>query len=485
MHGWSPTLDQQPLSFKAFVRALQFGLHYALPYFVVSQLWRVTGMQFPWMLAVGIEFAFYMWMAAIRLPYLHAQPLVIDPPGEPPMQIWKTSMERVEIAASLGYPLKKWLSGWFLGADPAQIKYDNFTEWISHMFFARELSSLDSCSRSEVDAMAQDLCARLGLSPEPGYNDSVHSIRFLHEPLFILQRSLLQYVCTSMVPRLAVGVLFSAIGLRRACCTKTGLYYWWRAPSSSGDNIVGDVQPDLLFLHGLCGFTGYVPMLMMLLWRSSRGAVLLELEDISQCLNQARWPTRKAVVETARSAMDRLQLERSGFRRSCIIMSHSLGTGAAACILEDPPAEVVASVFIDPIVIMLEMPDVAHSFLYRSPSSVFEWLCFLWCATEPGIAFFFRRRFFWHHSRLQPSICKRVPTLLCLSEHDQIVPSNIVRAFASQAMPSAEIKWWQGLGHTYFMGSPFCQSEVVRWVMKWTVSSDENGGIQLQSLRGG
>jgi len=66
-------------------------------------------------------------------------------------------------------------------------------------------------------------------------------------------------------------------------------------------------------------------------------------------------------------------------------------------------APIAGAVFVDPIVVMLEMPDVAHSFLYRAPRSAFEWLCFLWCASEPGMQLYFRRRFSWYQHIVQHS----------------------------------------------------------------------------------
>eukprot|EP00928_Gymnodinium_smaydae_P012317 TRINITY_DN14473_c0_g2_i2.p1 TRINITY_DN14473_c0_g2~~TRINITY_DN14473_c0_g2_i2.p1 ORF type:complete len:633 (+),score=87.82 TRINITY_DN14473_c0_g2_i2:46-1944(+) len=110
--------------------------------------------------------------------------------------------------------------------------------------------------------------------------------------------------------------------------------------------------------------------------------------------------------------------------------------------------------------------DVAFSFLYRAPRCLFDWLCFLWCSSEPGISLFFRRRFFWYNNMFDPRISDTVPTVLCLSEHDQMVPAATVRAYAQEHMTKAEISWWAGLGHTYFMGSIRHTWDVVNRVRK-------------------
>eukprot|EP00931_Biecheleriopsis_adriatica_P054968 TRINITY_DN32405_c0_g1_i1.p1 TRINITY_DN32405_c0_g1~~TRINITY_DN32405_c0_g1_i1.p1 ORF type:complete len:493 (-),score=75.39 TRINITY_DN32405_c0_g1_i1:130-1581(-) len=473
--GWPRTLKDLSRLEHACISFLQFALHYVLPYFIISRLSWYIGLPFPWTLAFVVELVFYMWMTMCRLPRLHAAPLIVDKQAEDPLKIFETSLERVKAIERLGYSSEKWLSGWFLGADPLQIRRGNLTEWIAHMFFAKELSSLQESEQATMQLMVDQLCSWLGLSPELGYSQDVHSIRFLHQPLFILQRSLLMYMLTSALPRLGVFLALRLLGLQRVRCAKTGLYYWWRtSPNLTIRNFSEILEPDLLFFHGLCGLTGYLPLLVMLLRDPARGAVLIELEDISQCLNVDRWPNRKAVIETARDAFDHLQSLRRGVRRSCIVVSHSLGTVPGTWMMEEPPAKIAGAVFMDPIVSMVELPDIAHSFLYRVPRSAFEWMCFLWCTTEPGIAFHFRRRFFWYQNRLDPRISDSVPTLLCLSEKDQIVPSTAVRAFAAEAMPRAEVKWWEGLGHTYFMGSLKCQAEVAQWVSGVKLRADKS-----------
>lgn len=338
MYAWSKPLRELSVIGQASIRLLQIGLHYVLPYALAHQFCTLLGFRFPWTHALGVELGFYYWLARVKLPRLKSAPLVMDPLRDNVLEIWKNSMDRVADANRLGYPMERWISGWFLGAQPSQIGRENLLEWIASNFLASELHKLDDDDSKAAAYMADDLCSRIGLDPSPGYNKNVRCIRFLHEPLFILQRSLLQYVIASWLPRLAVGAVFRAVGLKRACCSKTGLCYWWRVGSPpSGDGQT--CPPDLIFFHGLCGFTGYLPLILRLLWDSSTGAVLVELEDISQCLNLDRWPSRQAVVDTVNAAVDNLQHLRGGIRRSCVVVSHSLGTGAAVWILEEPPTK--------------------------------------------------------------------------------------------------------------------------------------------------
>lgn len=460
-HDWPLAFDDLGCTKKLIIWILQFGLHYALPYAALSLPFQLRKVAFPWKPVLAAELAFYLWMVLAKLPSLRATPLEAEAPHGTMLELYQTSVGRVKLADSLGYPWQRWLSGWFLGARPDEIRRDNLVEWIAAMFYSKQLGQLGAAERSEVDWMANDLPARLGWSMQPGRNPAVRSIQVLLDPMRpVLLRSLLQYLVASAMPRLLSAVVLGMLGLRRARCSKTGLRYWWRAPARF------TTEPDLILFHGLCGFTGYLQLIARLLRKSSRGAVLFEIEDISLCLNQARPSSRAAVLETARAALDRLQAARHGVRRSCLVVGHSLGTGPASWLLAEPPAPIAGAVFIDPISVMLEMPDVAHSFLYRAPRSAFEWLCFLWCASEPGMQLHFRRRFFWYQHILNPEDVAEIPVAFFLSEKDEIVPSRIVRAFVHDQIKSADVIMWKGIGHTYFMGFPSCHVQISQWIAR-------------------
>lgn len=373
----------------------------------------------------------------------------------------------MQLVNDLGYPLDKWISGWFRGADPSSIPEGNFKEFIAHMFYTKRTEELTLPEQAAVQRIYEDLCAKVGLSPRPGYDAEKRGVLYLFEPLEMGYRSLLSSVCTSFLPRALVHAAFLGLGLGHEVCPETGLGYWWRAPLTDAEVD----EPDLLFFHGLCGYVGYVPLLSLLLRRPSRGAVLMELEDVSMSLNSDRWATRQAVVRTARLAFARLE-EARGRPRRCLVVGHSMGSGPAAWVVQEPPCPVAASVFIDPIVFLVELPDLAYNFLYKVPQSLFEWLCFLHVSTETGVAYFFRRRFFWYHHRLDHRVTDTVPTLLCLSENDEIVPAKAIRQFAETHMKSVDLLWWRGLGHTYFMLSPKCHFDLVNWINKHSQTSD-------------
>mmetsp|Transcript_18022 Transcript_18022/g.42120 ORF Transcript_18022/g.42120 Transcript_18022/m.42120 type:complete len:466 (+) Transcript_18022:89-1486(+) len=460
MYGWPTTLDKLSSFGWARIVTAQVVLHYVLPYSLARIAFHIVGLPFSWVVAAMVELAFLAYMQAVPLQKMRQSPLVVEPPTKAPEEIWRDSLAKVKLADTMGYSVERFISGWFLGADPAQIRRENLAQWVSHMLYAKAPADLTATEQSAISSMV-DLTAEVcGLTPEPGYNPEVHCVHFLLEPMRVLHRSLLIYIMTSFIPRMATKMVFQVVlGLQRKRCKESGLYYWWRAPRCTDEAV-----PDLLFFHGLCGFTGYLPVIVITLLTSpSRGAVLLELEDVSQCLNFDRWPTRQAVLGAVQSGLAQLASVR-GYSRPVVVFGHSLGTCAATAVLEESNADIIGVMLVDPVCMLLELPDVAYGFLYRAPQEFFDWLCLLWCSGEPGISLYFRRRFFWYNNTFSFDLFKGKRAVVCLSEHDQMVPSHAVRAYLERSCKGVDVIWWPSTGHTGFMLDPFSQKQIVQWL---------------------
>merc|ERR1719188_934779 len=136
-YGWPATFDDLGTGSRLLMAMLQLGLHYALPYALVSSLFRLLAVAFPWLLAFAIEAVFYLWLTMVKLPSMAAVQLEIESPRPTMLALYKQSTDRVRAADRLGYPWQKWLSGWFLGSGPDEVWWDNVVEWIAAMFYSK------------------------------------------------------------------------------------------------------------------------------------------------------------------------------------------------------------------------------------------------------------------------------------------------------------------------------------------------------------
>lgn len=458
----------------------RFCLHYALPYVLLWIPCRIIGLPVWWGLALAIEIAFYAWIAMVHVPRACAKPLVVEPPRRSMHEVLESLLQGVEEAASVenGYPAERWLAGWFLDADASQICCENLAELFAFMFFMKDLTEFDATMREGLDGMVARACARLRFNLQPGYNPAVRCMRFGRDPVLVVHRSLLIYLIAGEMPRILAGVVFRFVcGLQRVRCQSTGLYYWWRP--ARGFPADGAGERDLLFFHGLGGYPGYVYMLAMLLRKSMRGAVLVEDENVMICCRTSiARPSRALVVETVRIALQRLQQGRPGLSPGCVAVGQSLGTCSVNWVLEDLPTVCGAVAFVDPIVVLLELPNTTYSFLYRAPRGVFAWFCFLWCSTEPSVALFFRRRFYWYNCRLMDASVANIPVLFCISELDELIATGVVHQYVRRNIPHADLRWWKNIVHSGFMMTLKRPCEVVKWVRE-----QDPGYVHLMAAR--
>ena len=64
--------------------------------------------------------------------------------------------------------------------------------------------------------------------------------------------------------------------------------------------------------------------------------------------------------------------------------------------LDDPllAPRISATLFVDPVTLLLHMPDVAYNFTIRAPKATNEWVLWYFASKDPGVAHTLGRHFF-------------------------------------------------------------------------------------------
>ena len=100
--------------------------------------------------------------------------------------------------------------------------------------------------------------------------------------------------------------------------------------------------------------------------------------------------------------------------------------------LRHAPFVVAACVFVEPVVFLLNRPNVSNGFLFeKSPDPILDVL-----RNDPDIAFSMRRRFWWQEAVLWADEV-RVPTDVFLSDRDKIVPGAAIRKYLDEEADDA------------------------------------------------
>jgi len=137
---------------------------------------------------------------------------------------------------------------------------------------------------------------------------------------------------------------------------------------------------------------------MALSLASGRTVLLFEIPHISMSLDSLIPLTR---VQTL-AAIDAIISEEDHhgeLTQGAVVAGHSFGSIIATWLVMHRPDLVSQIVLIDPVCLLLFLPDVCFNFLYRSPQSLMELLIAVFASGEMTVSNTLRRHFWWYEVR--------------------------------------------------------------------------------------
>lgn len=125
------------------------------------------------------------------------------------------------------------------------------------------------------------------------------------------------------------------------------------------------------------------------------GILAIEILQVSSRLTHAVLTREEFVAQLIQV------LDFNGYHRF-VMASHSYGSVLSTHILTHSPlaSRVSATLLIDPVSILLHMPDVAYNFTVRPPRHANEWQLWYFASKDPGVAHTLGRHFFWSENVL-------------------------------------------------------------------------------------
>ena len=323
---------------------------------------------------------------------------------------------------------ERYLRLWFLDGNPAEIKRDNVKELFLWAFFDRGIVSavadderdqrLNTEAPETIEEELEEYLVRteelLGRPLEPGRGTAV-PLRLTIDVIETRYRSLWWYAVVGLVdfgtyfflirhgfefhcppvrkalnvfPLRAPALLPTLPGkLRRlkAPSASSEVSYWYR-PHTSPDTL------PVLFIHGIgIGLHPYTKFLSEI--PADTGVIALEILPISMRLCSAPLSKPEFLRHVQRI------LSHHGWDRFAIV-SHSYGSVLTTHILRSaelgPRAEAV--VLVDPVSLLLHLPDIAYNFTRRRPRRANEWQLWYFASMDPGTALALGRHFFWRQN---------------------------------------------------------------------------------------
>jgi len=215
-------------------------------------------------------------------------------------------------------------------------------------------------------------------------------------------------------------------------------------------------QP-IIFVHGIgVGLIVYLNFIKKALLNNDCPVVCIELPFISNCI-APHVPTMHQQLQSVEELLERWDF------KSPVFIGHSYGTVLLSWVAQKIPSKVGGLVFIDPVVFLLYLNDVLFNFLYKNEGkSIATHLI----GSELFVNKALRRHFWWTRNVLWASDLQEqnIPSLVCLSERDEIGPSSAVyrhileheRSTKSKSNNVVEAYMLKNVGH-----GDFCFNQTV------------------------
>lgn len=369
----------------------------------------------------------------------------------PPVKLITRVLDMVESLPQGAYSFKRFIEGWFLGAPLETIHRDNVLTFLAWAMYNQTLEDAraDAQRAKDMNGALAEFERRARFRFPSGFNSAVSCVKFTLEPAacHVVHRPLLLYVGVAVTRLCAHGVLLLAGYIRYQ---ENGLSYWYR-PSARP---AGALEPlPFVFFHGIGpGVFIYLPLVRFLV--SGRCSVIFDMPNIGMGL-QMKPLSRDQFIATVTAV-----LHKHGIARACVA-GHSFGSICAGWVVQERPELVAQLVLLDPVSLMLALPDVAFNFLYRDHCTLEERLISAMASTEVGIANTLRRHFWWFNNCLWLDDIEDIPTVVHLASADRIAPAALQREYLRHCK-NVELIYSEGFRHGQILFSLKKQQELAR-----------------------
>lgn len=302
------------------------------------------------------------------------------------------------------YSVGEFISGFFFGAKVDELRVDNLKSFLAWAMFGRHLQDLSDDQRQDVDICTDEFLRRHSIVLKPGMNPAVRHIDMTLAEFPYWHRPLAMYVGAAVVEMIG-NFIYRACGFVRL--EMKGVTYWFRG-GAAGSGL------PCLFFHGVCmGWLSYFQIIRHL--GQSKTMLLVDLDAIKILSLSFDMRPSEQYCAAVKKILTRHNICKVG------IVGHSFGTITAGWFCKHFPDSVAQITLLDPVCLLLGLPPVAHSFLYRFPTTFVQWVIFLLATTDPTLSHTLYRNFWWYRNVLWlEDIPRNTPVVIGIAGGDEV-----------------------------------------------------------------
>lgn len=438
------------------LRAVILFLQWLGPACLATTVWRVYD-AYP---ARPTWSATAIWMAAesvFLLFMLYYRVHLQREAQHPPLRTYEERRALFAKVRSEIHDPEKFVTGWFRGARPEEIGREELRSFLNWAFWdGRAKLGPEGEDEEEMQEYFHKV-EKMMRKPFAEGVGKAKALRLTLDPIEMECRTLAWY-----------GLMMLADTVTHASLLRTGFEYFKTTPTSlaifpprplaaAGMQMspakntsfwlkkhTSRTRLPIVYVHGIgVGLINQVSFLRQLdeklngdaSLREKDGDVGILVVEIMQISSRLTTPIlrREQFVSEVTALVDH-----AGFNRF-VLASHSYGSVLHTHILNHPPLadRITGSLFIDPVTILLHMPDVAYNFTVRPPKRTNEWELFYFGSKDPGVAHTLGRHFFWFENllwrdHLVSLVREGMKVTASLASHDLIVDTEPVGTYLSE-----------------------------------------------------
>ena len=332
----------------------------------------------------SLEFMFYIYIRFHVAPRLNKQSGYVEPWFKHPKDIFQDMYAMFELLGN-SYTFQRFASGFCLQAKFEDIHSQNFDQFLSWALFCKKHQSLDQEQMKAVELTRNSAAERFKFTWNEGLNSSVRHCNFNLEPVCYIHRPLALYWLLQSLELYTSTKDLWLQGFRKYHLTK-GCYYWIRVNKASKK------LPSVI-IHGICtGINYYVKLIRAL--SEDRTVIIYNYDAVKMNSMVFQVPTAYDVNKHMNDILLKYKFTKAAF------VCHSWGTFVFNWILKLSPNIVEHVSFIDPMSLIIVLPESTYTLVYKPSVSFADKLLYYFVRNDLTISYTLRRHFAWYNMYL-------------------------------------------------------------------------------------
>jgi pimeloyl-ACP methyl ester carboxylesterase len=406
------------------------------------------------------EILFYFLMNKIVGPgvqrFKKRQPYLDD---ADPVEFVHQILDTIDLLET--YDISKFCKGFFCGASIENIYEDNLKSFLAWAMYQVRTEDLTFEENEKMMKAYDEALRRYDLKLKPGYNNEVNHVCMTYEPIPFYHRPLIIYIITGVIELICNSVLLRYRGFYKY--EFQGMKYWYR----HGLNPTS--QAPIVICHGITNGWMFFANFLEALGRQ-RTIILVEVDSIKVQSMVFEMPSPQQFTDIVENILRRHNYDK------CSLIGHSFGSITSGWIVKVKPELVSHLTLLDPVSLLLCLPDVAFNFIYRKPTSLMEWLILIVASRELTISHTLHRNFWWYNNVLYlDQIPNNIGVIVGIAGGDEVLNAESVYEYTeicsqyreqdkSLQQDGKEVAsiirlFWEGMSHgQLFMDKPAVES---------------------------